>query len=699
VWANLSDAINSPERVEYPLIAFDSTRNADILVGGIVCYALSLSALGCGSEFHSNATWELQGGQWVNITSSVGSAPASNDGSSEMAYDPATQQLVLWTDLDSSPPNLAQYPQTWVLGSAGWTNLSLSTSSEPSTFGWIAYDPVDSDLVDLDSTGVTWTYSGGSWLDLGNWTELGSPSPASQPSIGTVSQFAWDAGSDRMVLYAVGLFENQTWTFAGKNWTNVTAGGTTPPGTDSISLFYDALLGGMVYYGAERPRANSPAPAYTWLYASHGWTNVTSEVGVGPPNPFVWGGEGAAATGGYTLQLVPVLPTSWPSPFFWALADHPIVFLQANPMIVEANRSVEFEGASFGGYRTSSFVYSGLPPGCTNPPAEEFSCDPTEPGSYEIRLNVTDSAGASSNATVQIRVVPTLSVTANESTPTLDAGQPWNLTVLAVGGLPSYSYAYSGLPLGCVVEEAFVPCVVPEPGVFHVGVEVTDSLTVNAWANVSVVVNSALTITLNLSESEVEVGETDLIGWNVSGGTAPVIVSSTGTPPGCAPLSRPTEACQSTSPGSYTVGVTAVDAAGESAKSSEPLTVVPTLTLVSFSVGPQPEIEQGGSFLFIVNLTNGIGSRSFEYRGLPAGCSSSNTSTLGCQPTTTGNWTVEVIAEDARAVTVVGELNVTVSSSAFSLSSVDWGLLIGGVSAFAVGAFVYIRRRKAGGPG
>src|SRR5580658_6330794 len=50
VWANLSDAINSPERVEYPLIAFDSSRNADILVGGIVCYALSLSALGCGSE-------------------------------------------------------------------------------------------------------------------------------------------------------------------------------------------------------------------------------------------------------------------------------------------------------------------------------------------------------------------------------------------------------------------------------------------------------------------------------------------------------------------------------------------------------------------------------------------------------------------------------------------------------------------------
>ncbi|MGA8535869.1 MAG: hypothetical protein WB789_00560 [Thermoplasmata archaeon] len=699
-WVNLSSSVGIPMYVQDPLLTFDPARDGIILAGGTICLRIALGPLGCPQAFLSNATWEFRGGHWSNITDEVGPCPkgiSSGYYQGFLVYDPLDGYLVLWDDFGrTNAHGYFFFPQTWILGDSVWTNITGESPPQPGHAGWAVYDPVDSYLVYLDSIGDTWKFAGGVWTRLGNWSALNGGKSVLAPAFQQVPEMAWDPAADQVLLYGGGPNLNQTWTFVGGGWTEANGTGPPPPGNASIPLFYDASLDGVVFYGGSHPTSTAPAPAYTWVYSNLTWTNVSSDVGTAPPRPFSWGGTGAIdPDAGYYLAWVPVVPPVWPYSYLWAFADRPVAVLTSTPSTVEANGTVYFDGQVFGGRGSISFQFSNLPPGCPTPGGMVFSCRPTGVGTFDVGLNVTDAEGLSGNATTFLRVIPSLSESVNLSAEVLDVGQTWNLTVTATRGLYPYSYLYQNLPLGCASDQPTVTCQPTTAGVYDLVVNVTDSLGAEATWLGTVTVHPDPAVTIRVAEVEVEVGETEPVSWNVSGGTGTYTVMVSGLPPGCpAPVVSPID-CQPTLPGTYPVTVNAIDSLGVSGQVTVTITVVPALSLVRFSASPAT-LTEGASLLLVTNLTGGIGPPSYSFTGLPPGCVSANSSVLGCTPTATGTWTVQVLATDTRGSTVTAELSLTVNASpALSLTYVEWGVLVGGAALVAVGVLLLVRRRRA----
>ena len=441
-WVNLSLSVGLPMDVVNPLLAYDPARDAIVLAGGSICLRNALGPTGCPQAFLSNSTWEYRGGHWTNISMDVGPCPkAVGNGYYQgfMVWDPVDSYLVLWDDFGATNKHgYFYYPQTWVLGSGVWTNITYQSASQPGKSGWAVYDPVDSYLLYIDSIGDTWNFTHGIWTWLGPWEALNHDNSTAGPPFQQVSELAWDSADQRALLYGEGAKLNQTWTFVGGEWTNTNTTGSLPPGNASIPLFYDDALHGVVYYGGPEQTSTAPAPSYTWVYSNGTWANITSAVGLAPPRPYYWGGAGAPdPQDGYYLVFAPVLPLVWPYPYLWAFADRPVAVLTASPYTVEANSSVAFDGQIFGGVGPFSFAYTDLPAGCAPPPTVVFSCRPTGVGTYEVGLNVTDSDGESGNTTAPLHVLSSLSLSVETGPAVLDVGQPWNLSANVSGGLPS----------------------------------------------------------------------------------------------------------------------------------------------------------------------------------------------------------------------------------------------------------------------
>ncbi|MCI4345246.1 MAG: YncE family protein [Thermoplasmata archaeon] len=143
---------------------------------------------------------------------------------------------------------------------------------------------------------------------------------------------------------------------------------------------------------------------------------------------------------------------------------------------------------------------------------------------------------------------------------------------------------------------------------------------------------------------------------DVAGGVAPYRYLYIGLPSGCAPLNRSRLPCSPDLAGNYTVRLEVKDATGNSTNATVSLNVsaLPTVLIQGFSAVP-PRLDLGASTVLHVLASTNLGTINFAYTGLPPGCSSSNTPTLPCTPTTTGNFTPHV--------TVTGILGIQANTS------------------------------------
>jgi hypothetical protein len=705
-WVNLTATAGAPAGILDPLIAYDPARDAIVLTGGTICYSFADSNFGCFKGFISNFTWQYSGGRWTNVSNLVGPSPlTAGNGYYEgwLAYDAHDACLVLWTYLGETYPSYLDFPQTWTLGSGRWTNVTHDSPNQPGTQGWPVYDPVDSYLIDYTSLGTTWRFSGNIWTDLGNWSDLSGEPAAAAPPYNYIQQSAFDPPDARVVLYGFGPSAGLTWTFVNGEWHQLNTTGQTPPGVASIPLFYDAALGGLVYYGGDNSSEDGPpAPATTWLYVNENWTNITSTVGVGPPSPFLWGGQSAEyPQGGYALVLTPLEPTTWPNAYTWALTDRPIPALSVTPSTTETNETVVFVTQTSGGVGPMTYRFSALPPDCAASPSGDFACSMGTVGSFIIGLNVTDADGLTGNTTAVLQVLPHLDVSVTASPTALDLGQEWTLDVRASGGRSAYTYAYSGLPPGCSTKLSTLLCTPTVDGVFAYHVVVTDQLGIQVSVGGSVTVDPDLGVLLNLGANEVEVNETDPISWTVFGGTGPYEYFVSGLPPGCGSNPAPPIQCRLGAVGTYRIALTTIDATGQEANTSALINVVPRLSVVGFFIWSRTTVPLGTSLLLGTNLSGGVGARTYDYTGLPPGCVSQDNYSIACVPSATGSWVVEVHATDARGVVATANLTVTVTpASGVALSALDWGLIGVGLAVIVLAVAVVSlgRRRRAEPP-
>jgi hypothetical protein len=147
-----------------------------------------------------------------------------------MAYDPASQQLVLFGGSGGS-----YLGDTWDWNGSTWAQLSPSTSPSARYGPTMAYDPAISSLVLFG--GFTGTAQSDTWAWNGAWSKL---SPATTPSARYYSTMAYDPATSQMVFFG-GSPNNSTpmsdtWLIGAPSVTAVSPASGVPGGGTSVTV-------------------------------------------------------------------------------------------------------------------------------------------------------------------------------------------------------------------------------------------------------------------------------------------------------------------------------------------------------------------------------------------------------------------------------------------------------------------------------
>ncbi|MGC2290036.1 MAG: hypothetical protein WA688_09310 [Thermoplasmata archaeon] len=159
--------------------------------------------------------------------------------------------------------------------------------------------------------------------------------------------------------------------------------------------------------------------------------------------------------------------------------------------------------------------------------------------------------------------------------------------------------------------------------------------------------------------------------------------------------------CSAAAPGTFTVSVSAMNITSGQSNSSTTLSILvnalPTasgFTVNSSATAPSDHVKGAvnTSITFSVTASGGTGPLSYQYSGLPLGCSS-NASTFSCLPNRVGVYNVTVTAIDVYGYTSSETLNVTVTvtgavkTTSSGIGNTGWAIVIG---ILVVGALVTI---------
>jgi galactose oxidase-like protein len=491
-----------------------------------------------------------------------------------------------------------------------WTNLTggLPKAPGPRFGGAQAWDSVDGQAVIFGGIDVgggalrtTWTYASESWHLAGPVV----PNATNEPSSRFGAAMSNDPSTGAVVLFGgrgtVGGLLNDTWTFLGGTWTNITSRVIgAPPARVNASLTFDPSLGSVVLFGGRSP---GTLFSDTWAFNGTAWTYVGAaipSVTNTPPHRYgatlvysavlsalvLFGGMGYASStyaplsdtwafGGSGWQQLH--PTSSPAPrTFAAGAPLPngddLLFggLGVRNVVSDTWR---FDGSVW----TDETGVAGTPPSARY-------------GSFAIPVSLVNNTGyvllfgGSTNGTV---LADTWAVGANAivstrgaaSPPALDVGQTTVLTVVAFGPTAPITYSWSGLPTGCRSSTAAnVSCVPSAAGRYAPVVNISDGPSGSLRVPISFLVNSLPTISaVRVTPFPLVVGTGNVtLAVQASGGTGGLRFSYAGLPPGCATNDTAFLICAPLKVGSWTVAVTARDATNATASSNATVVVAAT---------------------------------------------------------------------------------------------------------------------------
>jgi DNA-binding beta-propeller fold protein YncE len=377
----------------------------------------------------------------------------------------------------------------------------------------------------------------------------------------------------------------------------------------------------------------------------------------------------------------------------------------ATPATIDLGYSTAVAVAFSGGAGELAFAYEGLPAGCSSTDSSSVTCTPAVSGVFQLSVNVTDSLGASANASTSLTVLRSLTVQtalAPSTLPQIDAGVALQGTASASNGLPPYSFGWA-FGDGSTGSGAGVSHAYANPGDFVVTTQVRDATGASANASSAIVV---------VPRPSVDVG---LVPENVTDVDFPVSLSSTvagGTGSagetwlfGDGTMATGANATHAwTRPGNYPVTFRYVDALGVAANASVNVTVHPSIaaTFSSGNVSSSTPALVATPVLFTSTISGGTPpysvTWSFGDGSMATGRAVSHSYAAA------GSYTVAVTLRDAVGATLETNLTVAVASASSSgggIASVGGGfaaglflgLLLGGVLAAAV---LFVARPRKG---
>ncbi len=388
----------------------------------------------------------------------------------------------------------------------------------------------------------------------------------------------------------------------------------------------------------------------------------------------------------------------------WADPQVTPVQFSANP--VDSGQTLTMRVVASAGDGAYSFLWTGLPTGCSTVSSPELSCSPTASVNTTVgpvQVQVID--GTSFSVTSAPPSPPLVVEGALQTAPIVvsaspvESGQSLTLSERATQGSGSYAFAWSNLPLGCTGSDTPVILCVPSVAVnttfSSISVLVTDTLGGSgspAAATVAVVAHLALS-SVTSSRWEMEVGESVTFSATPSlgDGSYSFVWSAL---PSCVSGNAPTLTCTASVPGLTAVSVTATDGLGTVVASAsfdmQVLSGVSAGTLVA----NLSSLDLGYSVKLTVSPTQGLGPYTEGWSGLPAGCVPSNTSALVCAPTVTGSFWIRSVVSDVLGGTNYSSAIDLLVSSGPSISS-----LVGNPWSVDVGQTTALTATVAGGAG
>jgi len=194
------------------------------------------------------------------------------------------------------------------------------------------------------------------------------------------------------------------------------------------------------------------------------------------------------------------------------------------------NTAYSFQLAATGG--TTPYVWtllSGAPTGITLSQSGVLSGTPTQGGSFNLQIRVSDAASAQVTRTLTLQVTGAGLQIQTTSLPPATASVAYSTTIVATGGVQPYVFSTTSvLPTGLSLSTAGVLSgVTGQGGTFNLIVTVRDSLNQTASRTLTLVVSSSLQITTtSLPQGIPSVGYSTTI--SATGGAPPYVWSAPG---------------------------------------------------------------------------------------------------------------------------------------------------------------------------
>lgn len=340
-----------------------------------------------------------------------------------------------------------------------------------------------------------------------------------------------------------------------------------------------------------------------------------------------------------------------------------------------------------------SIEASDLPPGLSLDPATGvISGTPTQTGTYEFEVTVTDDVGVSSTRTLSI-IIATPAIT-NGPLPGGTVGRSYAQTLVAAGGVTPYSWLLTsgtlppGLTLNPNTGEITGTPTTAGSSIFTV--QVTDAQSRTSTAQFTVAIAAAVAITTpTLPASTVGAAYSQMV--TATGGTSPRVWSiASGALPAGLSLNTATGAItgSATTAGSFGFTVMVADANGSAATQAYSVAVAAS---VAISTSWVPQTTQGSAYSTPIVVTGGSTplTWSISNGSLPAGLSINGaTGVIAGTPSQSGNFTFTVRVVDSlgiassRQYTLLVNAPLTIVTASLPEATEGW---------------TYVRRLEASG--
>ncbi|MCI4344562.1 MAG: hypothetical protein L3J87_02930, partial [Thermoplasmata archaeon] len=693
-WTNLTPA-HSPSAREDLAMAYDVADGYEVLFGG------------WNGSAALNDTWTFLHGNWTQLALNV--SPEGRYAAS-LAYDDHDGCLVLF---GGTGPGGADQNYTWTFSHGAWKNVSSGVAPKGRFDMSMTYDAHDGYLLLFgglfpgSARGDTWKFVNGTWSKL---------APPTTPSPRGSAAMAYDRPDGRVVLFGGWDFNaggyQDTWTFEGGNWTKVVPG-TVPSGREDTSTTYDSSDGYVLMvegqccytyynetwaYGGLVVRSFSAVPSAVdlgqrmsfQLQTASSPANLTYNYSGLPPGCAPANLSTINCTANVTGRFLVTVNVSAP----WgthvvlnttvSIVPPPkIMDFRTLPGEVDVGQPVGLQVTMVNGTLPYGYLFHGLPTGCSSADTSNLSCRPRAVGAFTVEVVVTDGARWVDVANASLLVRPDPSIASSVATPsTLDLGQSTTFRINGTGGIGGLTYAYEGLPPGCLSANAStLVCRPVAAGTYSVVVGIVDASGVRQNRTVALQVNPDPIISaFNVTPSTIDLGENATFTFAGVGGTGLWSVQYVGLPPGCAAENNLTAFdCTPLSLGTFSLRSVLTDGAGWTVTANATLAVVQDPTVLSL-VASRAAIDLGESFLLTANAVGGVGDLRFTYSNLPLGCQGANQSSITCHPQAVGLFgRITVVVRDAslrsaEATTAVNvEPRLLVTSFAYRPASIALG--------------------------